>query len=136
MYHLKNLHKYFYTCLLHVVKVSSHLKKQEKSFFISNFYDPEISSPAKNGLSLTAPYSEVSSAICNIFYQSYSNILGTCSKKSLNENDGLDFTVILKKALLITVFTRVLYAPVYNTHPHFTCSFWPKKVRIMQGQIR
>ena len=26
---------------------------------------------------------------------------------------GLDFTVILKKALLITVFTRVLYAPPF-----------------------
>ena len=45
-----------------------------KKFFISNFYYPEISSPAKYGMSLTAPYSEVSSAIYNLFYQSYSNI--------------------------------------------------------------
>ena len=52
-----------------------------KKFFISNFYEPEISSPAKNSLCLTAPYSEVSSAITNLFYQSYFNIWGTCSKK-------------------------------------------------------
>ena len=39
-----------------------------KKFFISNFYDPEISSPAKNGLSLAAPYSEVSSALTNLFF--------------------------------------------------------------------
>ena len=32
---------------------------------------------------------------------------------------GLDFIVILKKALLITVFTRVYYAPMYNMHPPF-----------------
>ena len=36
---------------------------------------------------LTAPYSEVSSAMTNLFYQSYSDISGTCSKKSLNVND-------------------------------------------------
>ena len=45
-----------------------------KKFFISNFYDSEISSPSKNSIILTAPYSEVSSALTNLFYQSYSNI--------------------------------------------------------------
>ena len=39
--------------------------------FFSNFYDPEISSPAKNSMILTAPYSEVSSALTNLSYQSY-----------------------------------------------------------------
>ena len=39
-----------------------------KKYFISNFYDPEISSPAKNSMILTAPYSEVSSEIYNIFF--------------------------------------------------------------------
>ena len=42
-----------------------------KKFFISNFYDPEISSPEKNSMILTAPYSEVPSALTNLFYQSY-----------------------------------------------------------------
>ena len=47
-----------------------------KKFFISYFYDPEILSPAKNSMILTAPppYSEVSSAIYDLFYHSYCNI--------------------------------------------------------------
>ena len=39
-------------------------------------------------MSLTAPYLEVSSAITNLFYQSYFNIWGTCSKKNLNVYDA------------------------------------------------
>ena len=81
MYPLKNSHKYFYTCLLHVVKVPSHFGKQEKCFFISNFYDPEILSPAKNGMSLTAPYSEVSSAIYNLFLPELLHYIGNMFKK-------------------------------------------------------
>ena len=45
-----------------------------KKFFISNFYDHEISSPAKNSIILTGPYWEISSAMTNLFYQNYSNI--------------------------------------------------------------
>ena len=71
-----------------------------KKFFISNFYDPKILSPAKNGMSLTAVYSEVSSAITNLFYQSYFNIWGTCSKKVwMYMMLGLGFVAILKKVL-------------------------------------
>ena len=68
MHQLKNYHKYFYKCLLHVVKVSSHLEKQDTSFYICNYYDPEISAPAKNSMILTAPYSEVSLAMTNLFF--------------------------------------------------------------------
>ena len=56
-----------------------------KKFFISNFYDPEISSPA---MILTAPYSEVSSAPTNLFYQSYYPIYREHVQKSLNVNDA------------------------------------------------
>ena len=58
-----------------------------KSIFISNFYDLEISSPAKNSMILTAPYSEVSSALTNLFYQSYYPIYREHVQKSLNVND-------------------------------------------------
>ena len=44
-----------------------------KKFFISNFYDPEISSPAKNGMILTATQRSLQQFII-FFYQSYSNI--------------------------------------------------------------
>ena len=64
MYQLKNYHKYSYTCLLHAVKVSSHLEKSEKSFFISNFCDPEISPSAENNMNLPVFYAVlVSSAM-------------------------------------------------------------------------
>ena len=59
-----------------------------KKFFISNFYDPEISSPAKNGLSLAAPYSEVSSALTNLFLWELLQYIGNMFKKSLNVNDA------------------------------------------------
>ena len=42
-----------------------------QKFFLSNFYDPKNSSPAKNSMILTDPYSEISSALTNLFYQSY-----------------------------------------------------------------
>ena len=58
-----------------------------KKFFISNFYDPEISSPAKNGISLTAPYSEVSSALTNLFLWEVLQYIGNMFKKSLNVYD-------------------------------------------------
>ena len=38
-----------------------------KKIFI-NFYDPEISAPEKNSMIFTAPYSEISSAMTNLFY--------------------------------------------------------------------
>ena len=67
-----------------------------KKFFISNFYDPEISScnfydleiSAKNGLSLTAPYSEVSSAIYNLFLPELLQYIGKMFKKSLDVYDA------------------------------------------------
>ena len=58
-----------------------------KKFFISNFYDPEISSPAKNGMSLTAPYTEVSSPIYNLFLPELLQYIGNMFKKSLNPYD-------------------------------------------------
>ena len=59
-----------------------------KKFFISNFYDSEISSPAKNGLSLTAPYSNVSSEIYNLFLLELLQYIGKMFKKSLNVYDA------------------------------------------------
>ena len=61
---------------------------RKKVFFISNFYDPEISSPAKNGMSLTAPYSEISSAIYNLFLSEILQYMGNTFKKSLNVYDA------------------------------------------------
>ena len=58
-----------------------------KKVFFSNFYDPEISSPAKNGMILTAPYSEVSSAIYNLFLPELLQYIGNMFKKSLNVYD-------------------------------------------------
>ena len=59
-----------------------------KKFFISNLYDPEFSSPAKNGMRLTAPYSEVSSAIYNLFLPELLQYIGNMFRKSLSVNDA------------------------------------------------
>ena len=49
-------------------------KELGKKIFSNKFLPEAISPSAKNGMILTANYSEVSSAIYNFFYQSYSNI--------------------------------------------------------------
>ena len=58
-----------------------------KKFFISNIYDPEISSPVNSGMSLTAPYSEVSPAIYNLFLPELLQYIRNMFKKSLNVYD-------------------------------------------------
>ena len=45
-------------------------------------------SPAKNGMSLTAPYSKVSSAIYNLFLSELLQYIGKIFKKSLSVYDA------------------------------------------------
>ena len=72
-----------------------------KSFGFSNFYDPEISPSAENRMILTAPYSEVSSPMTNLFLSELLQYMGNMFKKVWMEMIlGLDFIVILEKASL------------------------------------
>ena len=106
MEQLKYYHKYSYTCLLHAVKVSSHLEKLEKSFYISNFYDPEISASAENSMILTAPYSEVSLRMTNIFLSELIQYIRNMLKKFwMKMMLVLDFIVILKMTLCMFTWT-------------------------------
>ena len=45
-----------------------------KKIFSNKFLQVAISPSAKNNMIFTVPYSEVSSGVYNLFYQSYSNI--------------------------------------------------------------
>ena len=100
MYQLKNSHKTFLYRSKKYCKSFKSFRELGKKIFSNKFLQMAISPSAKNGMILTAPYSEVSSAITDLFYQSYFNTWGTCSKKVwMYMMLGLGFMVILKKVL-------------------------------------
>ena len=59
-----------------------------KKVFSNQFLQVAILPSAKNSIILTAPYSEVSSAIYNLFLSELLQYIGNMFKKSLNVNDA------------------------------------------------
>ena len=100
MYQVKNSHKLSYEWQKKYCKSFKSFAELGKKIFSNKFLPEAILPSAKNSMILTAPYSGVSSPMTNLFYQSYSNILGTCSK-ILNLNDAwFGFYSHFKKGLL------------------------------------
>ena len=88
MYQVKNSHKPSYTGKKKYCKSFKSFEELGKKIFTNKFLPVAIPPSAKNSIILTASYSEVSSALANLFLSELLQYIGNMFNKSLNVNDA------------------------------------------------